>query len=331
VVPALPKRKPGRIIERMSEIDWSHLDAHLLQMLVAVLETGSITAAAARLGVTQSAVSHLLDKLRAITGDPLFVKRGRGIVPTARAEGLHAPARELLRQMQQFAQRAAFDPRHWRAHLAIAANDFQRDLLLPALAARLRQAAPGTTLRIVPSGAPGAEMLRSDACQLAISPRPPDATDIVQKRLFEDQYRVFYDPAVRTPPASAADYLAADHATVAYEANRGLELDRQLQARGMQRRFAVYVPGFAALPAFMRGTPLLATVPSLLARTALATLASAPVPVPCAPMPMYLIWHLRYQQDPAHAWLRGQLEAVAARALAHPQAAPLQAARHATA
>ena len=309
--------KGAKIIERMSRIDdWSGLDAHLLQLLVAVLETGSITAAAARLGVTQSAVSHLLGKLRAITGDPLFVKRGRGIVPTARAESLAAPARELLRQMQQFAQGCAFEPARWRADLTLAANDFQRDLLLPPLAARLREAAPDVTLRIVPSGAPGADLLRSDACQLAITPRPPDGTDILQKRLFEDQYRVFYDPAVREAPRDAQDYLAAAHVTVAYEAHRGLALDRQLAARGLHRRFAVRVPGFGALPAFVRGTPLLTTAPSLLGRTALSALASAPVPVPCPRLPMYLVWHARYQQDAAHRWLRAQMEDVVGAALA---------------
>ena len=308
--------KGAKIIECMSRFDGCDLDGRLLQLLLAVLETGSITAAAARLGVTQSAVSHLLDKLRAITGDPLFVKRGRGIVPTARAEGLAAPARELLRQMGQFAQGAAFDPARWHADLTIAANDFQRDLLLPPLAARLRGAAPGVTLRIVPSGAPGAELLRSDACQLVVSPRPPDGTDILQKRLFEDEYRVFYDPAVRAAPASAQEYFAAGHVTVAYEAHRGLELDRQLAARGVHRRFAVRVPGFAALPAFVRGTSLLTTAPSLLARTALSALASAPVPVDCPRLPMYLVWHMRYQQDAAHRWLRAQLEAVAGAALA---------------
>lgn len=213
--------KPENIIECMSKFDGSQLDGHLLKLLLAVLETGSITAAAERLGVTQSAVSHLLDKLRAITGDPLFVKRGRGIVPTARAEALAQPARDMLQQMQRFAQGAAFDPAAWQTELTIAANDFQRDLLLPALAARLRTAAPGVALRIVPSGAPSAELLRSDACQLVISPRPPDGTDIVQKRLFEDLYRVFYDASVRSAPATEADYLAADHATVAYEAHRG--------------------------------------------------------------------------------------------------------------
>ena len=88
VPPALPKINTSIMIEPMSKFDWSDLDAHLLQLLVAIVDTGSITGAAQRLGVTQSAVSHLLDKLRAITGDRLFVKSGRGIVATARAEAL---------------------------------------------------------------------------------------------------------------------------------------------------------------------------------------------------------------------------------------------------
>ncbi len=296
----------------MSHFDWSDLDARLLQLLVAVVETGSITRAAQRLDVTQSAVSHLLGKLRAITGDALFVKSGRGIVATARAEALAPQARELLSQLERFARGDPFAPERWQATVTIAANDFQRDVLLPPLMARLRQQAPGVALRIIPSNVPSLDMLRHEHCQLAISPRPPEGADIVQKRLFEDRYRVFYDPAMREAPATKVDYLAADHATVVYEPRRLLDLDQQLAERGVRRRFAVMVPSFAGLPAFIQGSRLLTTVPGLLARTRLMQgLAHAKVPLPCPTMPMYMIWHLRHHQDPAHRWLRAQLEAVA--------------------
>ncbi len=300
----------------MRNFDWLDLDAHLLQLLVTVVEAGSVTGAAQRLGVTQSAVSHLLDKLRGITGDPLFVKSGRGIVATARAEGLADQARALLRQLQQFSYSAEFDPARWRGTITVAANDFQRDLLLPALAHRLRVAAPGLALRVIPSAVPQLALLRADDCQLVISPRPPAGSDILQKRLFEDRYRVFFDASVRTAPLNEADYLAAEHATVLYEPRRSLDLDQQLAARGLTRRFAVLVPEFSALPAFLRGTPLLATMPGLLARQTLAGLASCEPPVACPGLPMYLIWHARYQRDPAHSWLRAQLEAVVGPALA---------------
>ena len=303
----------------MRKFDWSDLDVRLLQLLVAVVDCGSITGAAQQLDVTQSAVSHQLDKLRAITQDPLFVKSGRGIVATAQAETLAAQARELLGQIERFARGGPFDPARWQARITIAANDFQRDLLLPGLLQRLRAQAPGVTLRVIPSGVPRLELLRSDDCQLIISPRPPEGSDIMQKRLFEDRYRVFYDPQVREAPRDLADYLASAHATVLYEPQRRLDLDQLLIGRGINRRFSVLLPGFSALPAFIRGTPLLATVPGLLAQQTLAGLAHAEPPLPCPTLPMYLIWHARHQQDAAHRWLREQIEASVAPALADQQ------------
>jgi DNA-binding transcriptional LysR family regulator len=306
----------------MNDFDWSDLDAHALQLLLAVLECGSVTAAAHRLGITQSAVSHGLDKLRAITGDVLFVKSGRGIAATAHAEALAAPARELLGALERFARHASFEPAHWRSTFTIAANDFQRDLLLPTLAARLRAQAPGVVLRIVPSAVPNADMLREGNCQLVVSPRPPAGSDIVQKRLFQDEYRVFFDPAVRQAPRTLQEYLAADHATVVYEPRRSLDLDQQLTLRGVHRRFVLMVPGFAALPGFLRGTALLATVPGLLARSTLRGVANCPPPFPCPPMPMYAVWHLRDQHDTAHRWLRAQLDAAVVPALAAAELSP---------
>jgi len=284
---------------------YADLDGHLLQLLVAVVETGSITAAAQRLGVTQSAVSHLLDKLRAITGDALFVKSGRGIVATAHAEQLCSQARELLAAMEGFATAGVFAPERWRCTFTIAANDFQREVLLPPLLLRLRQQAPGVLLRVMPSNIPSLDMLRQEHCQLVISPRPPDGGDVMQKRLFEDDYRVFYDPTQRAAPLTRTDYLAAEHASVMYEPGRMLDIDQWLAAKGVQRNFRLMVPGLAALPAFMLGSQMLATAPGLLLHQHLFKgLAHAPVPLDCPKMPMYMIWHKRYHNNSSHQWLR---------------------------
>lgn len=294
--------------------DHLDLDGHLLQLLVAVHEEGSITRAAQRLNVTQSAVSHLLDKLRGIVGDPLFVKSGRGILPTAMADLLVQRARTLLGELRAFSLAAGFEPARLAACFTIAANDLQRDLLLPALLRRLHCEAPGVTLRVIPSGAPEAAMLRDESCQLVITPRPPDGSDILQKRLFEDRYRVFFDPAQRAAPVDAADYLAAEHITVLYEPRRSLDLDLWLAARGVQRRLIATVPGMAGLAAMLRGGPWLATAPSLLAAGALQGLVSVATPVETPTMPMYLVWHQRLQDDPVHRWLRAHIEAVVAAA-----------------
>jgi DNA-binding transcriptional LysR family regulator len=300
----------------MSNFDHSDLDGHLLQLLLAVIEEGSITRAAQRLGVTQSAVSHLLDKLRAIVGDPLFVKSGRGIVPTAHAQALAGRARVLLDEMRAFAAAGSFDPGALSATITIAANDLQRDLLLPRFLARLRSQAPGLALRVIPSGAPGPELLREEHCQLIVTPRPPEASDILQKRLFEDRYRVFFDGESRAAPQGMDDYLAAEHVTVLYHPRRRLDIDEALAARGIERRLAVQVPAFSGIGPFLRGTTRLATLPGQLGHNLLRGFASAEPPLACPTMPMYLVWHLRHQHDPLHRWLRDELLAVVAPALA---------------
>ena len=295
----------------MSDFDWSDLDARLLRLLVAVVETGSVTAAAHRLGVTQSAVSHLIGKLKRIVGDALFVKSGRGIVATARAEALAVRARDLLRELERFAHSETFDPARWRTTFTIAANDLQRDALLPALVVRLRERAPGVTLRVIPSDAPTSAMLREERCNLIISPRPPEGADIMQKRLFEDRYRVFYDGERRAPPRTRAEYLAADHVTVVYQPQRALDLDAHLTAKGIHRRFVVTVAGFAGVPAFLRGSDLIATAPSLMRFGPFQGLAGAPPPIPCPILPMFLIWSRRDHDDAAHRWMRAEVEAAA--------------------
>ena len=295
----------------MNNFDWLSLAARLLQLLVTVQEAGSVTGAAQRLGLTQSAVSHGLDRLRAIVGDPLFVKSGRGIVATAQAGLLAQRARHLLDELEAFSVAAGFEPARLNTCFTIAANDLQRDLLLPPLLRRLREQAPGVTLRVIKSGAPGPALLRDEVCQLIITPRPPEGSDILQKRLFEDRYAVFYDPGQRAAPASREAYLGADHVTVLYEPRRTLDIDQWMLAQGLERRFVASVPGMAALGSMLRGSDWLATAPSLLARHSLRGLAMAPVPLVTPPMPMYQVWHLRHHSDPVHQWLRHALDDVA--------------------
>lgn len=296
----------------MNGFDESALDPRALRLLLAVLETGSFTRAAQHLGLTQSAVSHGVQRLRQALGDPLFVKSGRGIVPTARAQSLAEPARELLTALQRLAHAQAFDPARWQAEVTIAANDLQRDVLVPPLLARLRTAAPGVTLRIIPSGAPTPELLRDRHAHLLLTPRPPQVHDLLQRRVFVDRWVVYHDPTQRPAPTNLQEYLAAEHATVVYEPRRTLALDDALLRRGVQRRIRVTVPGFAGLGALLRGSDLLATAPARLAHHLLAGLAWVEPPLPCPPLPMYLVWHRRDHDDPALRWLRAQLVAVAA-------------------
>ena len=294
----------------MKNFDHLDLDGHLLQLLTLVVEHGSVTRAAEVLGVTQSSVSHQIKRLRVITGDPLFVKSGRGIVATARAQGLALEAQNLLTHMQAFVHLGQFEPARLKDTFTIAANDLQRDLLLPPFLTRLHQEAPNVSLRVVASDIPSVDMLRAQDCQLVISPRPPDATDIVHRRLFTDRYRVFYDPKQRAAPRSRKAYETAQHVTVVYQPKRALDIDDWLLAQGVSRQFAVTLGGFGGIASFVKHTPRLATLPGLLRKGLLHGLADAPVPVGTPEMPMYAIWHARHQHDPVHQWLRQCLDAV---------------------
>lgn len=305
----------------MNKIDHLGLDGHALQLFLAVLEEGSVTAAARRLGVTQSAVSHALEKLRGIVADPLFVKSGRGIVATAHARSLAQRARHLLDDMKAFSNAAIFDPASAQLSFAIAANDFQRDLLLPTLFQRIAASVARIDMRIVPSGRPTADMLRDGHCDLLITPRPPSGIDIFQKRLLQDRYVCFYDSRKRQAPRTTKDYLGARHIVVVYPDNERLEFDRRLATNDIARDIAISVPSFYGVPAFLRGTDMLASMPSLLGRSMLKDFATAPIPLKggrageLTHLPMYVAWHQRFQNDPAHVWMRRQLEAIAAEAV----------------
>ena len=297
----------------MSKIDHWDLDGHALALFLAVLEEGSVTSAARRLGVTQSAVSHGLQKLRRVVRDPLFTKSGRGIVATAHAHALAADARALLDAMKAFGSGASFDPATAQLSITIAANDFQRDLLLPGFVRRVEAAVDSLTLRVIPSQSPSPAMLRENRCDLLITPVPPSGIDIVQKRLLQDHYVCYYDPLTRSAPTNRTQYLSARHITVVYTDHERLDYDRRLGAAGIARDIAIAVPNFTAVPAFLRGSQLLASMPSLFGKGLMQDYASAKIPLgpgtgPLVALPMYIVWHQRFQRDPAHSWLRAQLE-----------------------
>lgn len=286
------------------------LDGRQLRIFLMVLETSSVTAAAEQLGVTQSAISHAMEKLRVALGDPLFVKAGRGIVPTSRARALAEPARRLLDDLRHFSLGPDFVPQDTELVLTVAANDFQRDLLLPAFQRRLAARLKDFRLVVIPSLAPTAELLRERRCDLIVTPRPPVGSDILQKRLLTDGFVCFFDPACRTAPAGLDEYLEARHVIVAYQDGRRLEFDASLEAQGIERSIGVAVPNFSGVAAFLSGTTMLASLPGLLRLGAMRGFGTAQLPFVDHALPMYMVWHRHHHDDPLFRWVRRELEQV---------------------
>lgn len=297
----------------MNEFDHARLDGRALRTFLMVLDEGSVSRAADRLGITQSAVSHTLDKLREVLADPLFVRAGRGIAPTARALALHGPARAALDGLKALADARAFDPTRERMEFTIAANDFQRELLFPPLVRALLEDGVDAAFRFLPGGVPTARLLREGRCRLILTPLPPDAADIIGRVLFEDRVVCFFDGGVRGAPETMAEFLDSDCADVRFPDNTSASAVLAAEVRARLGAPRITVPNFGDLPAFLRGTRMVTAQMSAMSLGVLAGFDRAPLPFDTNAMRLHLIWHQRDHADPAQVWLRRKIVAQAAR------------------
>lgn len=289
----------------MKDFDYLSLDGRLLLMFKTVYDEQSVTAAANRLGVTQSTVSHGLARLRELLGDPLFIKSGRRIVPSQRADQLAGRVDSLLDGLKDLGETEDFSPAELTDRLVISAHDYQRELLMPKVFLKIREQAPNAALKIVDTAGRIIEDLRARRTDLVISPLSlRDSEDIMGQQLFTETFTCFYDAEVIAPPRSLADYAKAQHARVSFtNENRSL-VDELLIKTGYQRNFTLEVPGFLALSTLMRGTPLIATLPSRLGHFIMSDFASFPCPFPAPTLNFHHYWHKRDSASPKHQWLR---------------------------
>lgn len=302
-------------ISNMKNIDFLSLDGRSLKTFLMVLEEESISRAANRLGVTQSAVSHLLDKLRLAMGDPLFVRVGRGIAPTEQAVALRAPVQAVLDGLKALTDKRVFDPGLGQLEYTIAANDFQRDLIFPGLLRELADEGVDTRLRFIASGISAISLLRQARCQLLITPFPPEAADVYQQRLFDDSVSCFYDSARREAPDTLEAFIESDYIEVRFDENTSA-MEHVYKAVGSaMKQPRLSVPNFSALPAFLAHSEAICVLPSLMGRVSLKGFASSPLPFPDQGMTMYMAWHRRDHADAAHQWLRKRIKAFVERSI----------------
>ncbi|MGR3661000.1 MAG: LysR family transcriptional regulator [Paracoccaceae bacterium] len=287
------------------------LDGYLLKTFLMILEESSVSKAAERLNVTQPAVSRSLAKLRDILGDVLFVRSGQGLVPTEHANGLREPVQKALDGLMGLTDQRQFDPLSESLHFKIAANDMQRELIFPKL---LRETiTEGVQLRMtfMPSGIPNVELLRDSRCHLVLTPLPPDAPDIYQKKVLTGQMMCFYDGEQRSAPKTWEEYCTSEHIGVRFARGRtSFEVMPGLDVSAI-RKATVSVSNFNAIPAFVKGSNLVATELDLMSLGPLKHLDFETLPFDTEPISIYMVWHERSNTDPAHVWLRQKIERIA--------------------
>ena len=291
-------------------------DLSLLPTLDALLQAGSVSGAAERLGLSTPAVSHALARLRQELGDEVLVRAGRSMVLTPRALALRDRLHALLGEGSGLLQaQAAFDPAQLARTFTLVTTDHALLVLGEALDRRVRAEAPQVCLRFLPSVVDDDEPLRQGAADLSICLLGHYPAEIRTRRLFTDRFVVVGrkdHPALRKP-LTLARYLELEHGVVA-PLGRPSHVDLVLQERGLARRISRIVPFFGTALELAAASDLVFTLSdrALAAHPQAARLKGVPPPLPLSAYALNLVWHPRSDQDPAHRWLRELLLEVAA-------------------
>ncbi|PWR20616.1 LysR family transcriptional regulator [Zavarzinia compransoris] len=285
------------------------LDLNLLRLFEAVMQTGNVTRAALRLGLTQSAASNGLARLREGLGDPLFIRRPGGVEATARARDLAGPVAEALSHLRQALDgQRLFDPAHVETEVVIGTSDHAELVLGPRLATHLAAAAPGIALTFRHCDRSDAlALIDEGAVQLALGPLPEPPSRMTRQFLTREGFAVLLRPG--HPAADALDldaYIAGRHMLVSAIASRDGLVDRLLAERGLGRRLGPVASHYLAAGAMLAGTDDLLTLPASVAAVLAAAfgLVSRPVPLDMPAMRLSMIWHRRNAEAPLHRWLR---------------------------
>lgn len=290
------------------------VDLNLLVVLEALLIEGRVSRASVRLGMSQPAVSHALNRLRHLLDDPLFVRGPRGLAPTGRALAVQAPLREALDRVRAMVDEPLFDPSEARQTFRLAMSDYGAALVLPALLARIRAEAPGIDLIVTQHTREDAIRLVLDgALDLALGVFPELPPGFRSSLLVDERFACVADranPALRKGTLTLDAYLRAPHLLVSVHGEPEGEVEAALAHLGFRRRVAAILPHFMVAPSLVLGTDLLLTLASrgLREHGHDPRLVTVDPPFAIPAFPFVQVWHARNDASDAQAWLRRQVE-----------------------
>jgi DNA-binding transcriptional LysR family regulator len=288
------------------------LDLNLLVTFEALLAERNVSRAAARLGLSQPAVSTQLARLRDVFGDRLFVPAHRGVVATARALELQAPLRAALDEVRGVVMSGrSFDPASADLTVKIAASDYVQSAVLAPFATALRARAPGIRIAALPlDGRTLARQAEEGNVDLAIMTPSTAPPALRQRHLFDETYMCI---TRRGHPRIAKrldlkTFLALEHVIVS---PRGAGFwgpaDDSLAALGHRRRVVLSVSSFLVVPRIVAGSDLIALLPSRLAADVDPALQVFKPPVDVEGFSLSMVWHERTHDHAAHRWIRDAL------------------------
>lgn len=296
------------------------IDLNLLTALDALLTECSVTRAAKRLGLSTSAMSRTLGRLRLATGDPLLVKAGHNMVPTPYATELATRVHETT--MDAFALLRPADKRldlsTTARSIVIRANEGFIDLTVAALLNELRQTAPRLRLIFVNKSDKAPQALREGKIDLEIGVLGTDAPELKTRLLFSDHFVGICrrdHPLLDNPGVTAERYASFSHIVMSRNNARSGPVDAALDALQLRRDILMSVPTYSSAINIVCQTDLIGLVPSsaLVGPNRRADLVHFDLPVATPVIKVLAIWHPRLHADPVHRWLRDTIVAVCRR------------------
>jgi DNA-binding transcriptional LysR family regulator len=284
-----------------------------IRLVAELASIRKLSAAAARLGLSQSAASHALARLRKRTGDPLFVRGNAGFYPTPYGERLSAAARQALDiLLDGLASNAPFDAASTSRRFNAFFSDVGQMVFLPKLLAFLEQEAPQASLRAcpIPLDDPGAQ-LASGEVDVAVGFFSNLSAGFSQSLLFRERYVcvVRADHPNFRFGMTAVGFAKSARALADASGMAHAVVEAELRKEGLDATPRLTVPQFMVLPLVIANSDLLVIMPGRLAK-AFAQLVSIKIlkpPVALKPYDIKVYWHERFQQDPANRWFRRAL------------------------
>ncbi|TQV84928.1 LysR family transcriptional regulator [Aliikangiella coralliicola] len=290
-------------------------DLNLLVIFSLLFETRSVTQTAERAGVTQSAISHALSRMRTQFGDPLFIKSSNGMVPTVKSEQLYESVQLPLKQLQVAVNpEIQFDPQKSQRTFVLAMSDYVETLLLPRLVNYLAEHSRQTTIRCTRINDFELEKTGSDV-DLIIG-RFEKAPENFRKKLLwrEDMVTIVSKnhPRVISNRIGLQQFVNEEHVLISPKGSGVSLVDAILSEKGLKRRVKVYSHYFMSPTRIVAETELIATIPRKIAELASREVAikclKPPIEIPAIDVSM--LWGPVVHYDPAHQWLRNLINEI---------------------
>lgn len=286
-------------------------DLNLVRAFIAIYETRSVTAAAGRLDLTQSTVSHALARLRVAYADRLFTRGALGLVPSALCERLYEQLHGALSNIESSLEQHGFRPEDSTRRFRIAMSDIGALFFIPPLLRRFQQVAARLQIEFVELSGSLVSDLATGALDLAVGNLPDLHAQTREALLFRERYvcLVSADHPVTRTGLDLAAFSGGRHVMVTSPSSGHALVEGVLAQKGIQRNVVALVPQFSILPGVLQNSDLLVILPERIARefSTYRRLVSLDLPVPVPGFDVRMHWHARSEGSRAHKWLRREV------------------------